>query len=156
MHCTSLECSGTNPAVGRSQGGHGSDQAWPTWQALTGLLSVHFQNSTTSSHKYICPLISLNCVFVYLPVSIFVEFLEIAFPCVCPADRFGDRTTLKNQDICALMFGATQSVFQTFSHSNLSKESKLSFLTNLQSLHIAEEEKKTFPAQLSLRKRLKL
>ena len=71
--------SGCDQASGRG----GCDQAWPTWPTLTGLLSVHFENSTTSSHNYICPLISLNCLFVYLLLSIFVEFLEIVFPCVC-------------------------------------------------------------------------
>ena len=71
--------SGCDQASGRG----GCDQAWPTWPTLTGLLSVHFENSTTSSHNYICPLISLNCLFVYLHLSIFVEFLEIVFPCVC-------------------------------------------------------------------------
>ena len=71
--------SGCDQASGRG----GCDQAWPTWPTLTGLLSVHFENSTTSSHNYICPLISLNCLFIYLLLSIFVEFLQIVFPCVC-------------------------------------------------------------------------
>ena len=133
--------SGCDQASGRG----GCDQAWPSWPTLTGLLSVHFENSTTSSHNYICPLISLNCLFVYLLLSIFVEFLEIVFPCVCSV-------------LTGLVMGARsrycldppQSVVQTFFHSNLSKELEY-FLFNQFTIFscIAEEEKKRCRAKLS-------
>ena len=59
--------SGCDQASGRG----GCDQAWPSWPTLTGLLSVHFENSTTSSHNYICPLLVwiaylYICFFQYL------------------------------------------------------------------------------------------
>ena len=87
---------------GTTSGQHATNHG-QAGQALTGLLSVHFTSQLPLLTNIFVHYFSLNCVFVYLLISIFGGFFEIVFVCVC-FDRFGDRCTLIHKDICAFLF----------------------------------------------------
>ena len=124
--------------------------------------------------------ISMNCLFVYLLLSIFVEFFEIVFPCVCSVLTGLVMGALHAQDIVGThhracfkcldfqMFEPTTTECVSnvwrwthhrvwFKHSSIqiwAKNWNISFLTNLRSFHVLLRRRRKDVVQSCLRSKI--